>query len=57
MYDWVFIINMLFSKKAGITIFADTTIRLSHIGRYSYSFDFINRGVAEEPNTIVFKNK
>jgi len=45
------------AKKAGITIFCDTTIRLAHIGRYSYSYDFINRGVVEEPKTIIFKNK
>jgi hypothetical protein len=45
------------ARKSGITIFADTTIRLAHIGRYSYSFDFINRGVVEEPNTLIFKNK
>lgn len=45
------------AKKSGITIFADTTIRLAHIGRYSYSFDFINRGVVDEPSTIVFKNE
>lgn len=45
------------ARKSGITIFADTTIRLAHIGRYSYSFDFINRGVVEEPNILIFKNK
>lgn len=45
------------AKKSGITIFCDTTIRLAHIGRYSYSYDFIDRGVVEEPKTIIFKNK
>ena len=45
------------AKKSGIKIFCDTTIRLAHIGRYSYSFDFINRGVVEEPNILIFKNK
>ena len=44
---------MLFSKKpkrlCGIPWTVD---RL-----YSYSFDFIDRDVVNEPNTLIFKNK
>lgn len=43
--------------KSGITLFCDTTVRLAHIGKYSYSFDFLTKPgklPSDEPNDIVF---
>lgn len=46
------------AKQSGITIFCDTTVRLAHIGRYSYSFDFLTKDVSkEEAKNIIFYNK
>lgn len=43
------------ARQSGINIYCDTTIRLAHIGKYSYSFDFLNKGVSQEPDEIIFK--
>lgn len=45
------------ARESGITIFSDTTVRLAHIGKYSYSFDFLTRPSrlsSDEPNDIIF---
>lgn len=36
------------------SIYCDTTIRLSHIGKYSYSYDFLNRQPTKEPTSIIY---
>ncbi len=41
-------------KQIGIKLYCDTTIRLSHIGKYSYSYSFLNTGVSEEPKNITY---
>lgn len=41
-------------RKAGITLYCDTTIRLAHIGKYSYSFSFLENGVTKEPTSISY---
>ena len=41
-------------RQVGIKLYCDTRIRLAHIGKYSYSFDFIDRGPKEEPKTISY---
>lgn len=49
-----------FCKRAtdsGIDIYCDTTIRLSHIGKYEYSFDFLNKDIKSEPKGFIYKNK
>jgi hypothetical protein len=45
------------ARQSGINIYADTTIRLSHIGKYEYSFKFINKEVESEPESIIYKIK
>jgi hypothetical protein len=46
------------AKKSGVTIYCDTTIRLAHIGKYSYSFDFLSRPApTKEPENIIFYNE
>lgn len=45
------------ARKCNIQIFCDTTIRLSHIGKYEYSFDFLSKPVNKEPTNFVYKNK
>lgn len=47
------------AKKSGINIFCDTTIRLSHIGKHSYSFNFLTNPlpINNEPESIVMENK
>jgi len=46
------------AKESGVTIFCDTTVRLAHIGKYSYSFDFLTRPAKlnSEPESIIFNN-
>lgn len=39
-------------KQIGIKLYSDTRIKLSHIGKYSYSYGFINNGPIEEPNSV-----
>lgn len=41
-------------RQIGIKLYCDTTIRLSHIGKYSYSYSFLNKGVVEEPKNITY---
>ena len=43
------------SRMSGITIYCDTTIRLSHIGKYSYSWEFLNEQIKSEVKSINFK--
>jgi len=46
------------AKKSGIDIYCDTTIRLAHIGKYSYSFDFLTRPApTKEVENIIFYNE
>jgi hypothetical protein len=45
------------ARDSGINIYCDTTVRLAHIGRYEYSFDFLSREVKSEPSGFVYKNK
>jgi hypothetical protein len=42
------------AREAGFTIFLDPTIRLAHIGRYSYSWAFVKNGVMEEPKHLTY---
>jgi len=47
------------AKQAGHTILCDTTIRLAHIGKYSYSFDFLTRPgklPCDEPTSLIYYN-
>lgn len=49
--------DFAFCKRArdiGVNLFCDTTIRLSHIGKYSYSFNFLKNGVKDEPECIKY---
>jgi hypothetical protein len=39
-------------KQIGITLYSDTRVKLSHIGKYSYSYEFLNSGVKEEPKSV-----
>jgi hypothetical protein len=39
-------------KQIGIKLYSDTRIKLSHIGKYSYSYGFINNGPIEEPKFV-----
>ena len=43
------------AREAGIKIYSQTQIRLSHIGKYSYSFAFIEKGKAAEPQSVFYK--
>jgi len=43
-------------RDAGIKLYCDTRIQLSHIGKYSYSFAFLdNDGHPNEPTSVVYK--
>lgn len=39
-------------KQIGIKLYSDTSVRLAHIGKYSYSFSFLQEGPKQEPNSI-----
>ncbi len=39
-------------KQVGIPLYSDTTVKLSHIGKYSYSYEFLNSGLKEEPTSV-----
>lgn len=41
------------AKCSNTKIYCDTSIRLSHIGKYEYSFDFLSKEVQPEPEEIV----
>jgi len=43
------------AREAGIKIYSQTQIRLSHIGKYGYSFAFIEKGKATEPQNVFYK--
>jgi hypothetical protein len=43
------------AREAGFEIKLDPTIRLAHIGRYSYSWDFASRGVRTEPAEWIYQ--
>jgi len=45
------------AKHSGITIYCDTTVRLAHIGKYSYSFDFLTKPgklPSDEPENLIY---
>lgn len=42
------------ARDAGFNLVCDTRIRLSHIGRYSYSYEFLKTGLKEEPKSITY---
>ncbi len=42
------------ARTAGIKIYSDTRVRLSHIGNFSYSFSFLSNPHREEPKSIVY---
>lgn len=44
------------ARQAGIKIYCDTTIKLSHIGKYGYSFGMFNNSF-QEPKTIVYNQR
>lgn len=47
------------AKTAGHTIYCDTTVRLAHIGKYSYSFDFLTKPgklPSDEPTSVIYYN-
>ena len=45
-------------RNAGIKLYCDTRIQLSHVGKYSYSFAFINNdGHPAEPSTVRYKQE
>ncbi len=39
-------------KQIGVPLYSDTRVKLSHIGKYSYSFEFLNSGVKKEPTSV-----
>lgn len=41
-------------KQVGITLYSDTRVKLAHIGKYSYSFGFLDNGVIDEPNNVKY---
>lgn len=41
-------------RSAGIKLYCDTRIKLAHIGKYSYSFGFLESGVIKEPNSVTY---
>ena len=41
-------------REAGYKVYVDTTIRLTHIGKYGYSFAFLEDGARKEPESIVY---
>jgi len=43
------------ARDAGFELFCDTRIRLSHVGKYSYSFQFLQNGLKDEPSSIKYK--
>ena len=49
------------ARKSGHKIYCDTTIRLAHIGKYGYSFDFLNKEQDNnpiiEPDSFTYKIK
>jgi hypothetical protein len=42
------------AREAGFQILLDPSIRLAHIGRYSYSWEFASRGVRTEPSDWIY---
>jgi hypothetical protein len=42
------------ARDAGFELFCDTRIRLSHIGKYSYSYEFLKSGVKDEPSSVKY---
>ncbi|SRR3990167_10466088 len=45
------------ARKAGIELFSDTTVKLSHIGKYEYGFNFLNYGLDKQLNEIIYFEK
>jgi hypothetical protein len=45
------------ARDSGTDIYCDTTIRLAHIGRYEYSYNFLQKGVEPESNEFIYKIK
>ena len=41
-------------RNAGIKLYYDTRIKLAHIGKYSYSFAFLEKGVVSEPKSVSY---
>lgn len=41
-------------RHAGIKLYCDTRIKLAHIGKYSYSFAFLENGVSKEPKSVSY---
>jgi hypothetical protein len=41
-------------RNAGIKLYCNTTIKLAHIGKYSYSFGFLEQGVTKEPKSVTY---
>jgi hypothetical protein len=41
-------------RNAGIKLYSDTTIKLAHIGKYAYSFGFLENGVGKEPKSVSY---
>jgi hypothetical protein len=41
-------------RSAGIKLYCDTRIKLAHIGKYSYSFGFLENGVTKEPTSVIY---
>jgi hypothetical protein len=42
------------ATNSGISIYCDTTIRLDHIGRYNYGFDFLNKTQEKETTSFIY---
>jgi hypothetical protein len=45
------------AKKSGFQIYSDTTIRLAHIGKYEYSYKFLNSPIDHEPDGFIYSHK
>jgi len=41
-------------RNIGIKLYCDTRIKLAHIGKYSYSFGFLQSGVTQEPKSVTY---
>lgn len=41
-------------RQAGFKVFCDTSIQIGHVGKYSYGYGFLERGVIPEPKTVLY---
>lgn len=42
-------------RGAGFKVYCDTSLQIGHIGKYAYGYEFLGRGVASEPKSIIYR--